>query len=97
MAGGLLQLVSSGSQDVALTYNPEITFFKKKYRRHTNFSLEIKEIYVEQQSNYGDIISFNLPTNGDLIYRCFVQVTIPALQFSDSIIKNQSYITWKND
>jgi hypothetical protein len=30
MAGGLIQLVSSGSQDVALTYNPEIKFFKKK-------------------------------------------------------------------
>jgi hypothetical protein len=44
MAGGLIQLVTSGKQDTALTYNPEITFFKKVYRRHTNFSLELKEI-----------------------------------------------------
>jgi hypothetical protein len=97
MAGGLIQLVSSGNQDVALTHNPEITFFKKKYRRHTNFSLELKEIPVEQQASYGDSISFNLPTNGDLIYRCFVKVQLPAIQFSDSIIKNNNYILWKNN
>ena len=97
MAGGLIQLVSSGSQDVALTYNPEITFFKKKYRRHTNFSLELKQIYVEQESTYGNKISFNLPSNGDLVYRCFVQVNLPALQFTDSIITNQTYLTWKNE
>jgi hypothetical protein len=97
MSGGLIQLVSSGNQDVALTYNPEITFFKKKYRRHTNFSIELKEIPAEQQSSYGDKISFNLPTNGDLIYRCFVEVQIPTLNFSDSIIKNNNYILWKNN
>lgn len=97
MSGGLIQLVSSGNQDVALTYNPEITFFKKKYRRHTNFALELKEIPVEQQPSYGDRISFNLPTNGDLIYRCFIQVKLPALQFTDSIIKNNNYISWKDN
>jgi len=97
MTGGLIQLVTSGNQDVALTYNPEITFFKKKYKRHTNFSLELKEIYVEQTPTYGDTVTFNLPSNGDLVYRCFVQVTIPTLKFSDSIITNQDYILWKND
>ena len=87
MTGGLIQLVTSGHQDVSLTYNPEITFFKKKYRRHTNFSLELKEIYTEQQPNFGDKISFIL-SNGDLIHRCFIQVDLPTLMFSDSIIKN---------
>ncbi len=40
MGGGLLQLVAYGAQDVYLTGNPQITFFKVVYRRHTNFSLE---------------------------------------------------------
>jgi len=97
MAGGLIQLVSSGNQDVALTYNPEITFFKKKYRRHTNFSMELKQIYVEQQPTYGNKISFNLTSNGDVVHRCFVQVNLPKLQFSDSIITNHNYLIWKND
>jgi len=96
MTGGLIQLVTSGKQDVALTYNPEITFFKKVYRRHTNFSLEIKEIYTDQQPDYGDKVSFTL-SNADLIHRCFIQIEIPQLVFYDNTIVNNNYIIWKND
>ena len=96
MSGGLIQLVTSGQQDVKLTYNPEITFFKKVYYRHTVFALEIKEIYTEQQPNYGDKVSFNL-NEGDLIYRCFVQVELPQLFFNDTIIKSTNYLNWKNN
>ena len=46
MGGGLLQLVAYGAQDVYLTGNPQITFFKVVYRRHTNFSLESNERYL---------------------------------------------------
>ena len=96
MAGGLIQLVTSGQQDVSLTYNPEITFFKKMYKKHTNFSIEIKEIYTDQQPNYGDSISFNLDY-GDLVYRCFIQVELPTLIFDDSTIKNSDYLLWKQN
>ena len=41
MGGGLLQLVAYGAQDVYLTGNPQITFFKVVYRRHTNFALKL--------------------------------------------------------
>ena len=40
MAGGLLQLVAYGVQDIYLTGNPQITYFKALYRRHTNFAME---------------------------------------------------------
>jgi len=96
MSGGLIQLVTSGQQDIKLTYKPEITFFKKVYRRHTVFALEFKEVYTEQQANYGDKISFNF-TDGDLIYRCFVQVELPQLFFTDAIIKSTDYLNWKNN
>lgn len=43
MSGGLLQLVAYGSQDVYLSGNPQITFFKVVYRRHTNFAIEAIE------------------------------------------------------
>ena len=46
MGGGLMQLVAYGAQDIYLTGNPQITFFKVVYRRHTNFSMEsIKQIF----------------------------------------------------
>ena len=96
MSGGLIQLVITGEQDSALTYNPEITFFKKLYRRHTKFSLELKEVSTEQEQKFGDKISFNL-TNGDLIHRCFIQIDLPALLFDDSTIKTNEYILWKNN
>ena len=44
MGGGLMQLVAYGAQDVYLTGNPEITFFKSVYKRHTNFSIEAVEV-----------------------------------------------------
>ena len=37
MKGGLMQIMV-GAQDIYLTGNPQITFFKMVYRRHTNFS-----------------------------------------------------------
>ena len=43
MGGGLMQLVAYGNQDIYLTGNPQITFFKVVYRRHTNFSMEAIE------------------------------------------------------
>ena len=43
MGGGLMQLVAYGAQDIYLTGNPQITFFKVVYRRHTNFAMECVE------------------------------------------------------
>ena len=96
MTGGLIQLVISGKQDVSLTYNPEITFFKKVYKRHTNFSLEIKEIYTDQQADYGNIVSFKID-NADMIHRCFIEVNLPNLSFNDQSILDQNYINWKSN
>jgi hypothetical protein len=94
MSGGLIQLVISGKEDSSLTHNPEITFFKKVYKRHTNFSLEIKEIYSDQQANYGEIISFTLD-NADMVHRCFIQIDLPTLAFNDQSITDTNYLNWK--
>ena len=77
MAGALMQLVAYGAQDVYLTGNPQITFFKVVYRRHTNFAMESMEQTVE-----GDVKSFNsrltckISRNGDLVGRTWVEMTI---------------------
>ena len=79
MTGGLLQLVTSGKQDIYLTINPEITFFKKVFRRHTNFSLELREINSEQLATYGTNITFILNNHGDALHRCYLEVELPIL------------------
>ena len=40
MGGGLLQLIAQGAQDVNLTGQPQISFFKANYKRHTNFATQ---------------------------------------------------------
>ena len=96
MTGGLIQLATSGKQDVVLTYDPEITFFKKLYRRHTNFSTEIKEIYSDQEADWGDKVSFTI-SEGDLIHRCFIQIELPKLSFNDILITNTNYLAYKQN
>jgi len=97
MTGGLLQLITSGEQDVYLTNKPEITFFRKVYKRYTNFSLDFKEIATNQQIDYGEEISFNIENLGDAIHKCYIQITLPILSgFSDNIITNSDYINNKN-
>ena len=70
MGGGLMQLVAYGAQDVYLTGNPQITFFKVVYRRHTNFSMES----IKQTSSGGDSDkSWTISRSGDLIRSVFLE------------------------
>ena len=50
--GGLLQLVATGKQDLFLTGNPQISFFKMVYRRHTNFATEAQPMYFGGTPNH---------------------------------------------
>ena len=57
MGGGLMQLVAYGAQDIYLTGNPQITFFKVVYRRHTNFSMESIEQTFNGSADFGKRVS----------------------------------------
>jgi hypothetical protein len=98
MTGGLLQLITSGEQDRYLTTKPEITFFRKVYKRYTNFSLDFKEIASNQQVEYNEEISFNVENLGDGLHQCYIKITLPTLPgFSDNIITNTDYINNKQN
>ena len=77
--GGLLQLVAIGPQDVYLTGNPQTTFFKAVYRRHTQFSVESNRMYFDGTPDFGQKISCLVPRLGDLLGNLFLVVTLPAL------------------
>jgi hypothetical protein len=76
MGGGLLQLVAYGAQDVYLTGNPQITFFKVVYRRHTNFSMESIEQTFNGTADFGRRVTCQISRNGDLIHRMYLQTTL---------------------
>ena len=79
MAGGLMQLVAYGAQDVYLTGNPQITFWKVSYKRHTNFAMESIEQTFNGQADFGRRVTCTISRNGDLAYRTYLQVTLPEI------------------
>ena len=83
MGGGLMQLVAYGAQDVYLTGNPQITFWKVTYRRHTNFAMESIEQTFNGQADFGRRVQCTISRNGDLAYRTYLQVTLPEVNQSD--------------
>lgn len=79
MGGGLMQLVAYGAQDIYLTGNPQITFFKVVYRRHTNFAIESIEQTFNGTVDFGKKMSVTVSRNGDLIWKTYFQVDLPAV------------------
>ena len=79
MGGGLMQLVAYGAQDIYLTGNPQITFFKVVYRRHTNFSVESIEQTFNGTPGFGKKVSATIARNGDLVHRVLLEVKLPSL------------------
>ena len=83
MAGGLMQLVAYGAQDIYLTGNPQITLFKVVYRRHTNFSCETIELPIDTAKPSGRA-SVQMLRNADLASKCSLRVTVPDLTPSNA-------------
>ena len=73
-----MQLVAYGAQDVYLTGNPQITFFKVVYRRHTNFACESIEQTFNGSVDFGNRVTATISRNGDLISNCWVEATMSA-------------------
>ena len=76
---GLLDLVAHGIQDIYLIGNPQITFFKTIYKRHTNFSMEAFQISYDAKPTWGKRTTFNITRYADLIYTMFIEIDIPQI------------------
>ena len=77
MGGGLLQLVAYGAQDAYITGNPHITFWKVLYKRHTNFAIEAMRVNFTGAPTYGQRIVAVVNRNADLVWKTYVEVTLP--------------------
>jgi hypothetical protein len=88
MTGGLMQLVAYGAQDVYLTANPQVTFFKQLYRRHSNFAMESIEQTFNGVANFGKRVTCTIARNGDLITKMYLQATLPAVDKKDILSGN---------
>jgi Large eukaryotic DNA virus major capsid protein/Major capsid protein N-terminus len=89
-----MQLVAYGAQDVYLTGNPQITFWKVTYRRHTNFAMESIEQTFNGQTDFGRRVTCTISRNGDLAYRTYLQVTLPEINQSMAAGSSDVYARW---
>jgi hypothetical protein len=90
MGGGLVQLAAYGSQDVYLTTNPQITYFKSVYRRYTNFAIESINQLIEGNPDFDGNITIVVSRNGDLVGSINLEVSL----FSNPQNYIQDATTW---
>jgi len=83
MTGAKLQLYSRGTESAYLTKNPQISFFKKIYMKHSNFAMQTIDLPFHTVSNLSlnssTKIKTTLDKNGDLIHKLFVEIDIPEI------------------
>ena len=92
MSGGLVQMVAYGAQNVYLTSNPQITFFKSVYRRHTNFAMESINQTFNGNVAFGSEVTATISRNGDLIKDMWLEMTVsnlnrPVYGLGNAIVK----------
>tara|TARA_X000001036_G_scaffold399381_1_gene403003 strand:- start:15401 stop:16615 length:1215 start_codon:yes stop_codon:yes gene_type:complete len=91
MGGGLLQLVAHGAQDIYLTGDPQITYFKVVYRRHTNFSMESIQQQFSSTASSGNKTTCIISRNGDLIASMYLQFKLSA-----GALLDQGFVSYLN-
>jgi len=77
MGGGLLQLVAYGAQDAYITGNPQITFWKGLFKRHTNFAMEPFRINMSGQMQWGTKQTALIGRHADLLFSTYLEVVLP--------------------
>jgi len=92
MGGGIISLVANGAQDVYLTGNPQITWFKVIYRRYTNFAMETIEQAIDS-AKPGGRYSVQVQRNGDLATKTALRVRVPAVT-SDVLGASTKKVAW---
>ena len=88
MTGAILQLVAYGYEDLFLTKDPQITYFKVVYRRYTNFAYEqMQQKFIDENVDFGKSITATITKNGDLMGNMYVVIKLPSFSQVDNYTK----------
>ena len=98
MAGGIIQLVAIGIQDIQLICDPQITLFKVVYKRHTNFSVEPITQRFTEKPDFGKKVTCLISKKGDLMSNTTLVVKLPKINVKTEFawIKKIGYGLIKN-
>lgn len=83
MASGRVQVSTTGIQDVFLTGNPDVTYFQKRFKRHTKFSLELLDNPFDEPADFGTTARCTIGRRGDLIRNIYLRMDLPAIDVAD--------------
>jgi hypothetical protein len=86
MSGALVDLVAKGVQDAYLTGNPEVSFFRQKYSRHTNFAMKPVRLVPMGTIAANSEVSIKIPNKGDLLNYIWIDLKSDDLGGTNSII-----------
>jgi len=94
--GALMQLVAYGAQDIYLTgNNPQMTYFKSVFRRHTNFSIEsIKQAFNGNISTEEFSVESIISRSRDLVSNMWIEATLPSVNNTSA---TATYTNWCNN
>lgn len=90
-----MQLIAYGAQDVYLTGNPQITFFKNIYKRHTNFAIEPFEQNIQSNIFFGNKVTCKLNRNGDIITKIYLKCSVSAY-LDETVNTDDGKFAWVN-
>lgn len=99
MGGGLLQVITYGTQDLSLTGNPQITFFHTVYRRYTNFGKKFIELSFNNSPDFNKTSYINIPkNNGDLFSKLILKIKLPKidLTYINNLINEKKLFSFEN-
>jgi hypothetical protein len=77
--GALMELVAKGTQDLPLIGNPQMTYFKQVFKRHTNFSRNSIQVSLDGGTQFGTKLTCKIPRSGDLLYNLVLELDFPEL------------------
>ena len=80
MGGAVMELVAKGSQDIFLTGNPSVSYFRNVYKRHTNFAMESIQQSINGEANFGKKIECVISRSGDLLTGIVIEIDLPKLE-----------------
>lgn len=86
MGGGILQLVAKSMEDIYITNDPEITYFKTVYRRHTNFSKVERYINRNHKMNFGSEFTCKIKKYGDLLHKMSLIIDLPRITMAYPVL-----------
>ena len=95
MGGGLMELVAKGAQDIYLTGNPNVTYFKSIFKRHTNFSMESMQQSFTGDLNFGKKLNSTIKRTGDLLSGITIEIDLPKLT-GKRTDQNKPVMRWSN-